>query len=179
VLRVIREILFFSPKKRGTNIDEALNFLNRVTRHKAITVVVSDFIGQPTQPTGGAVSPARGAAGSFLTQSLAQHSYTALRQTNRRHDVIAIQVVDRYELELPAIGRLIFKDAETGEVVEINTNEARKREAFAERQAKNQNELMRLFRSANIDAIQLRTDRPYALELAKFFETRERRVRRG
>lgn len=184
VLRVIREILFFSPKKRGTNINEALDFLNRVTRHKAITVVVSDFIGQPAQASGGstprALPASRGAApGLFLSESLAQHSYTALRQTNRRHDVIAIQVIDRYELELPAIGRLIFKDAETGEVVEINTNEARKREAFAERQAKNQNELMRLFRSANIDAIQLRTDRPYATELAKFFETRERRVRRG
>ena len=58
-----------------------------------------------------------------------------MRQTNRRHDVIAIQVVDRFEMELPALGRLVLTDAETGEMMEINTHDARKRRAFAERRA--------------------------------------------
>jgi imidazolonepropionase-like amidohydrolase len=69
--------------------------------------------------------------------------------------------------------------AETGEVVEINTSDQRKRAAFAERQAKAQTDLARLFRSAGIDAIQLRTDQPYGVELTRFFETRERRRLRG
>jgi uncharacterized protein (DUF58 family) len=98
-----------------------------------------------------------------------------LRQANRRHDVVAVQITDRYELELPALGRVVLNDAETGEVIEVDTGNARKRAAFAERQAKAQADLGRLFRSAGIDAIQLRTDRPYATELARFFETRERR----
>ena len=82
-------------------------------------------------------------------------------------------------LELPPLGRLIFKDAETGEVVEINTNDLRKRSAFAERQTKSQAELLRMLRSANIDTMQLRTDQPYAGALGKFFETREKRHRHG
>jgi uncharacterized protein (DUF58 family) len=174
VLRVIREILFHEPKKRGTNLNAALEFLNRVTAHRAIAVVVSDFLGQPTKAAD-RLSQAR----SFLSETLAQSALVSLRSTNKRHDVIAIQVIDRYEMELPAIGRLIFKDAETGEVVEINTNDARKRNAFAERQIKNQAELLRMLRSANIDAIQLRTDSDYGPALGRFFETREKRRRRG
>ena len=60
----------------------------------------------------------------------------------------------------PHLGRLVLKDAETGEIVEINTGDARKRAAFAERQSRAQNQLARLFRTAGIDAIQLRTDQP-------------------
>jgi hypothetical protein len=82
-------------------------------------------------------------------------------------------------LELPVLGRLVLADAETGEVVEINTGDRRKRASFAERQARAQADLARLFRSAGIDAIQLRTDRPYGIELARFFETREKRRARG
>lgn len=184
VLRVIREILFHEPKKRGTNINEALEFLNRVTAHRAIAVVVSDFIGTPT-PRSGRRAPANSAAAakapaprSFLSESLVQNSFVSLRSTNKHHDVIAIQVVDRYELELPPLGRLVFKDAETGEVVEINTHDARKRNAFAERQTKSQADLLRMLRSANIDAIQLRTDQDYGPALGRFFETREKRRRR-
>lgn len=177
VLRVIREILFYEPKKRGTNLNAALEFLNRVTRHRAIAVVVSDFIGQSTSAKIKSAPAPKG--GLHLTESLIQSSFVALRQSNRRHDLIAIQVVDRYELELPALGRLVFKDAETGEVVEINTNELRKRSAFAERQTKQQAELLRILRTANIDTIQLRTDQDYGPALGRFFETREKRRRRG
>jgi uncharacterized protein (DUF58 family) len=173
VLRVIREILFHEPKKRGTNLNAALEFLNRVTRHRAIAVVVSDFIGTPTQS-----AKVLGKT-SYLAETLIQSAFVSLRSTNKRHDVIAIQVIDRYELELPPLGLLVFKDAETGEVVEINTNEVRKVKAFAERQAKSQADLLRTLRSANIDAIQLRTDQDYGPELGRFFETREKRRRRG
>ena len=115
----------------------------------------------------------------MLLESLAQASFTMLRQANRRHDLVAVQITDRYELELPALGRLVLNDAETGEMVEINTGDARKRASFAQRQARAQADLARLFRSAGIDAIQLRTDQPYAIGLARFFETREKRRLRG
>ncbi|HWY78546.1 MAG TPA: VWA domain-containing protein, partial [Verrucomicrobiae bacterium] len=178
VLRVIREILFFSPKKRGTNLNHALEFLTRVTPHKAIAVVVSDFLGQNLAQQSPQGTPRR--QSSFvLPQSLAQASYAALRQANRRHDLVAIQITDRYELELPPLGRLVLKDAETGEVVEVNTGDARKRAAFAQRQVKAQTELMRVFRAANIDSIQLRTDQPYSSALGRFFETREKRRLHG
>jgi len=177
VLRVIREVLFFEPRRRGTDLNGALEFLLRVTPHRAIAVVISDFIGSPAEPAGRGRRKLR--PQMMLLESLAQASFTMLRQANRRHDVVAVQITDRYELELPALGRLVLNDAETGEVVEINTGDERKRAAFAERQARAQADLARLFRSAGIDAIRLRTDQPYAAELGRFFETREKRRLRG
>jgi uncharacterized protein (DUF58 family) len=175
VLRVIREVLFFEPQRQGTNLNGALEFLMRVTPHKAIAVIISDFIGSPAGPqTAGKARPHL-----MLLESLAQASQTMLRHTNRRHDVVAVHITDPFELHLPALGRLILEDAETGEIVEVNTGDPRKREAFAKRQAKAQSDLARLFRSAGIDAIQLLTDQPYAAELGRFFETREKRRLRG
>jgi uncharacterized protein (DUF58 family) len=168
VLRVIREILFFQPKRRGTHLSHALEFLNRVTVHRAIAIVISDFIDTPSTH-----------ALARSVSRLSNLSLNALRQTNRRHDVVAVQIVDRYELELPALGRLILKDAETGQVIEINTSRAPRRNAFAKRQVEAQNELIRLFRSAAIDSIPVRTDQPYATALGRFFETRERRRLHG
>jgi uncharacterized protein (DUF58 family) len=177
VLRVIREVLFFEPKRRGTDLNTALEFLLRVTPHRAIATVISDFIGSPAVGSGSRRRKLR--PQMMLLESLAQASFALLRQANRRHDLVAVQIADRYELELPNLGRLVLNDAETGEVVEINTGDTRKRAAFAERQARSQNDLARLFRSAGIDAIQLRTDQPYGVALGRFFETRERRRLHG
>jgi uncharacterized protein (DUF58 family) len=161
VLRVIREILFFEPQRRGTNLSGALDFLNRVTAHRAITVVISDFL----EPV-------------FENSKANSSLSSVLRQANRRHDVVAVQIIDPHELELPALGRLILRDAETGDVVEVNTSAATRR-AFAEQQKTQQGELERMLRGARIDAIRLRTNESYAGALGRFFETREKRRRHG
>jgi uncharacterized protein (DUF58 family) len=196
VLRVIREVLFFEPKRRGTDLNQALEFLLRVQSHKAITVIVSDFLGSPaSRSRGPGVSPVSAAKRQqephrrdaraterphmMSLESLVQASFTMLRQANRKHDVVAVQVADPHELELPNLGRLIFQDAETGQIVEVNTGDARKRAAFAERQAKTLQDMARAFRRAGIDAMQLRTDQDYGPTLARFFETREKRRLRG
>jgi uncharacterized protein (DUF58 family) len=177
VLRVIREVLFYEPRRRGTNLNVALEFFLRVQSHKAITVVISDFIGSPAVKRGSGGK--RMQSQMMLLESLAQASFTRLRQANRKHDLVAVQVSDPREKELPELGRLIFQDAETGEIVEVNTGDARNRAVFAERAAKSQDDLTRLFRRAGIDAIQLETDQPYGASLGRFFETRERRRLRG
>jgi uncharacterized protein (DUF58 family) len=164
VLRVIREVLFFEPQRRGTNLPGALDFANRMLAHKAIMVLVSDFL----SPS--AVTPNAADKRGFQT---------AIKQANRRHDLVAVQVTDRFEMELPDLGRLIFEDAESGEVVEINTGNDSTRNAFSLRQWRNQEELARMFRSAGVDAIQLSTDQPYGAALGRFFETREKRRLRG
>src|SRR5438552_134802 len=145
VLRVIREVLFFEPKRRGTDLNAALEFFLRVQSHKAITVVISDFLGSPAVSQG--KSKRRLRPQMMLLESLAQASFTMLRQVNRKHDVVAVQITDPYELELPALGRLALQDAETGEIVEVSTGDARKRAAFAERQTKALADTARLFRS--------------------------------
>ena len=177
VLRVIREILFHEPRRHGTDLNGTLEFMMRVLPHRAIVVILSDFLGQtaPTRPQIEAHLKRK----AVLSETLGQASFAVLRQANRRHDVVAVHITDRFELELPALGRLVLKDAETGEVVEVNTGDERKRTAFAERQARAQSELLKLFRSARIDSIQLRTDQPYGAALGRFFETREERRRHG
>ncbi len=177
VLRVIREILFFEPKQAGTDLNRALEFLSRVTSHRAIAVIISDFLGQ-THVSRAEIN-AHLKRRAVYSDTLAQASLTALRQANRRHDVVAVQITDRFELELPALGYLVLKDAETGEVVEVNTGDERKRASFQQRQERTQAELRRLFQAAKIDAIQLRTDQPYAAALGRFFDMRERRRIRG
>lgn len=176
VLRVIREVLFFEPQRRGTDLTVALEFLMRVTAHRAVVVLISDYLGSPAVARNehGRLRPQK-----MLLESLLQASFHLLKQVNRRHDLVAVQITDRFEQELPALGRLVLKDAETGELVELDTGDARRRAIFAERQARARAEIARLFRAAGIDAIQLRTDQPYAGELARFFEMRERRRLRG
>jgi uncharacterized protein (DUF58 family) len=161
VLRVIREVLFFEPKRRGTDMINALEFMGRVLPHRSIAVVISDF--QTPQSSGALPLPIQ----------------TALRIANRRHDVVTVQITDRYEMQLPALGRLTLEDAETGEILEINTSDPGSRDAFALRRQKQLNDLARQFRSSGIDSIQLRTDEPYGAALGNFFETRERRRMRG
>jgi uncharacterized protein (DUF58 family) len=163
VLRVIREVLYFEPERRRTDLAHALEFMGRVLPHKAIVVVISDFI-FPADKGNGALPPT---------------IQTALRQANRRHDVVAVHVTDRYELELPALGRLILEDAETCEIVELNTAYAASRDAFALRQERQYTEIARQLRSSGIDSIQLRTDEPYSAALGQFFEAREKRRLRG
>ena len=177
VLRVIREILFFEPRHAGTDIHAALDFLQRVVTRRSVVVLVSDFLGQTHTARRDVTAHLR--RGALFNATLGQVSLSALRQARRRHDVIAVQIVDRFELELPTLGRMMLKDAETGDVIEIDTGPQLRREAFAERQRRTQRELKRLFRSAAIDFIRLRTDQPYAAALAHFFETREKRRRRG
>ena len=181
VLRVIREILFFEPQRRGTNLSGALEFMGRVTAHRAITVVISDFL-EPGAVEAAADQSVDAQVNRAFSRSErrqpASALATTLRQANRRHDVVAVQIVDRHEMELPALGRLILQDAESGEVVEVNTSAATRR-AFAGQQQSHQNELERMLRSARIDAIRLRTNESYAGALGRFFETRERRRMRG
>jgi len=161
VLRVIREVLYYQPRKRGTDLINALEFMGRVLPHRSIAVVISDF--QTPETSGALPLPIQ----------------TALRIANRRHDVVTVQITDRYEMQLPALGRLTLEDAETGEILEINTSDPGSRDAFALRRQKQLNDLARQFRSSGIDSIQLRTDEPYSAALGNFFETREKRRLRG
>jgi len=177
VLRVIRDILYHEPQHRGTCMNGALEFAHRVLPHRAILIVLSDFLGE-TQPSRRAIA-AHLRRRAVHNETLGRLSATILRQVSRRHDLVAVQITDPCELELPPLGRLVLQDAETGEVVEVNAADLRRRSAFALRQEKTQRELDRLFRQAKVDAIQVRTDLPYDRALQQFFDTRERRRRRG
>jgi uncharacterized protein (DUF58 family) len=159
VLRVIREVLYFEPKHRGTNIVQALDFANRVTRHRAITFLISDF-----QTTG---DQAHGIS----------ELQRALRLTRIRHDLVAMHIQDRREHELPDVGILAIEDAETGELLELSTSNPRVRARFAELSQRNVQALRRMFNAESIDSLELETGESYIPPLMHFFKTRERRRR--
>ena len=149
VLRVIREVLSLRPAGRGTDIPAALEHLARVTKRRCIVFLVSDFI--------------------------APGFHRALRMAARRHDVIAVVLEDPREATLPAVGLVELEEAETGQRYVVDTGSARVREAFARQAATARAERDRMLRAADVDAIMVQTDRPYAEALLRFFRMRERR----
>lgn len=176
VLRVVRDILCHQPRFRGTSINGALEFARRILPHRAIIVLVSDFLAE--------TNPSRSEIMAHLkrrvlhSETLGRISAGVLRQVARRHDVVAVQVVDPCELVLPKLGRLLLQDSETGEVVEVNTSDERRLHAFSARASKTQEELDRLFGGCGVDALRVRTDQPYERALSDFFDSREKRRHR-
>ena len=152
VLRLVRDILHAEPTHRGTRLRTALEFIERVTLRRSVMVLLSDFLDD---------LPLR-----------------ALRRAHQRHDVIAVQVVDRHEEELPDLGHLVLEDAETGEVLELNTGDARRRNAFAAQRATAQAGLEKQFASLGIDSLTVRPGEPYTRELHRFLQARHQRQQR-
>ena len=150
VLRVVREILAFQPTGTGTNLTKALDYLNRVQPKRAVTFVLSDF-----QDTG------------FEKK---------LRLAGRRHDVVALSLRDPRESELPAVGLVELRDAETGAQAVVDTFDPRVRASFAARARARFAWLQGTFRSVGVDQIEIRTDIDYMRPLVKFFRMRERRA---
>jgi uncharacterized protein (DUF58 family) len=99
----------------------------------------------------------------------------AMRQTNRRHDLIAVQIQDPREKELPNVGVLALEDAETGEVIELDTANPAVRKRFKELSLERSKRMVNDFRSEGVDTLELKTDSPYMAPLQRFFKTRERR----
>ncbi len=150
VLRLIRELLFFEPgkirKKTGTDIALALDYLGRVLHKRGVVFLVSDFLDQNFEKP--------------------------LRVLARRHDLIAVKVSDPRELALPDVGLLEIQDAETGEIVVIDTGSKTVRSRYTHLAEEKNRALSDLFQSTGIDQIQLLTDRDYVLDLVKFFRKR-------
>lgn len=150
VLRVIRELLYFKPEGRGTDITCPLEYLNKVTVRKTVSFIISDFLTSGFQK--------------------------ALQITNKRHDLIAILVEDPRESEFPPIGIVELEDLESSEKILIDTRDKTLRNEYGIFTNKRKKELLSILRQANIDCIQVNTKRPYIEELIKFFRIRERRL---
>lgn len=151
VLRVIREVLFHKPERRGTSILRALEHLNFVVHKRSVVFLITDLLDQGFEQ--------------------------ALKVANRKHDIVIIQIVDPRETELPKVGILEMRDAETGEIVCVDTSLQWVRDTFRENWNRNQEELTRLFKSHRMDRIIIETGKPYDVSLVRFFEERAKRIR--
>ncbi len=149
VLRIIREILYFKPQGKGTNIAAALEYFNKVIRRKSVVFLVSDFLSE------GFTKP--------------------LQIANNKHDIIAIKVSDPREITFENVGLIELEDAETGEVLIIDTGSKEFRKEFAAQSAEDVAGLKKGFRAINLDFINIRTDQSYISPLINFFKMREKR----
>jgi uncharacterized protein (DUF58 family) len=149
ILRLIRELLYFETPKKQTNIPLALDYLAMVVRKRAVVFVVSDFI-----------------------QADFKKSLSLL---NKRHDCVGVCVSDPAELALPKAGIIEFTDAETGEIITIDTSNSGFRRQYEGKNAERFSQLKKLLRSINVDCISISTGKPYINDLIQFFHQRHRR----
>lgn len=150
-LRIVRESLYGDPAKKGTNIAKALEYLNEVIKRKAVVFLISDFLGKDFEK--------------------------ALRITNKRHDLIAIKITDEREHALPAVGMILFEDAETGEMFMANSNDKEAMAKFARLVEEENAKFRNLMKSAKMDYIEIDSSHSYVEPLIKFFKMRARRFR--
>ena len=149
VLRVIRELLYFQPRGGGTDITAALEYLNRVIHRRSVVFLITDFMDADYE--------------------------RALQLVRRRHDLIGITVVDPRERELPDVGFISLRDAESGEQVLVDTGNAELRTTFARRQEAAHGRRAALFGKLAIDEIRVDISQPYIEPLVHFFQSRIRR----
>ncbi len=150
IFRLIRETLYFQPKGKGTDIPMCLEYLNKVITKSAIIFLISDFYTSDIKKT--------------------------LAVANKKHDIVAVNILDPRDVEMPAVGMVSLYDAESGRGRYIDTGSKELREAYRKSQLKRLEMTKKVLYATNVDNIEIRTDRPYTDSLIEFFK--RRRVKR-
>lgn len=161
-LRVVREILNFSPRKRGTALEPVLDLAVKRIAHRALVFVISDFLTPDVLGLGG-----------VMPQQFGWEK--ALRAVGAKHDVVAVQLVDPRELVLPDVGRVCLEDAETGRQLVVNTSSASVRELYAQRVRGLQEGLSAVFGRNKVEHIVVDIGLDYLPVLRGYFRSRRRR----
>jgi uncharacterized protein (DUF58 family) len=156
VLRVVRDILYHEPTGVGTDTVNTLDVVNKLLHRRAVVFLISDF-----ETTGD-------------QQAERAQLRRAVRQTNRRHDLIALHIEDPREKDLPNVGIIALEDAESGEIIELDTASAHVRKQFNELSLQRSSQLRSDLRAEGVDTVPLRTDKPFIPPLQRFFKSRGR-----
>ncbi len=147
ILRIIRELIEFKPENKKTNLEVALKYLTNVIKKKSVVFLISDFYTETNYKD-------------------------ALKIANKKHDVVALRIIDKTELELPKVGMIKLKDNETGQITWVNTNDKSFRKQFAVNQLKFEDELKDTFNRSGIDATKILTHESYVKPLMNLFKNR-------
>ncbi len=148
VLRVIRDILYFKPEGKSTNVAMALEYLTKITRRKSVAFIISDFFDE-----------------GFKTE---------MRIANKYHDLIAITLNDPREYSLPSCGLVELKDAETGRIMLVDTSDRKVVNQFMDQARLRVQARHHMFNGMNVDHIDVDTEQGYIKSLVKFFAERQR-----
>lgn len=146
ILRILREIIYHKPKGEGTDLANALEYLNNIVKKRSIVFVLSDFL-----------------TGAYET---------ALRVASKRHDVIGLHLYDRSEYQLPDVGLLKMKDLESGKTILIDTSSRKVRKEYEQYFAKKKKTFKQLFQKMGLDTIEVQVKEDYVKVLRNFFKKR-------
>ncbi len=146
ILRIIRELIDFTPAHKKTNIEQALRYLTNVIKKRSIAFVISDFISENYEDV--------------------------LKIANRKHDVVALRIYDKRETELPNVGLIRIRDAETGKLLWMNTANPHVRGHYAMMQRKFEEQLKNIFNKCGVDNTSISTSENYIKPLMNLFRRR-------
>lgn len=146
ILRIISELISFTPKNKKTNIGEALKFLSNVIKKRCIAFIISDFLTSDFQDD--------------------------LKISSKKHDTVAVQVFDKREEELPNIGLIKLYDPEQEKEIWVDSSSSQVRNNYNKWWINKQAYLQDLFNKSSVDVIRLRTDKSYVIPLMNFFKSR-------
>ncbi|WP_372752429.1 DUF58 domain-containing protein [Labilibaculum sp.] len=146
ILRIIRELIDFKPEHRNTDISSALRYLTQVIKKRCTTFVISDFIDNDFE--------------------------NALTIANKKHDIVALKIYDKREMEIPSIGLIKVKDAESGEYSWIDTSNKKVRENYAKWWSNNEILVTETFKKSGVDVANISTDQDYVRSLIGLFKRR-------
>ncbi len=147
ILQIIRHLIDFEPQSKKTDIKKALEYFTNTTKKRSTAFLLSDFI----------------CASSFAD---------ALKMTNKRHDLIALELYDNKEVELPNIGIVPMKDMEKGKTKWVNTSSKKVRAEYKQHATDRKNELHTLFKKSGVDYTEIATDGDYVRSLMGMFKKR-------
>lgn len=153
ILRIIRELINYEPTGKSTNIEEALKYFSKMVKKKSIAFVLSDFL-----------VPIEDGKKSPLSD--------ALTIASRRHDVVALKVLDKADNDLPNIGVAQLLDLETGETQWVNTSSKKVRANYKQKSIERDEKLRQIFRRSKTDFAEIFTDEGYIKPLMTMFNTR-------
>ena len=149
VMRVIRELLYFKPKYKGTILKNSLDFISRVAKRKSVIFIISDFIDD-----------------GF---------WTSLKILNKKHDILGIKLIDPSEVDFPDIGLAKIEDQETQKVFWIDTNSKDLRRKMKENVQIELKKFNEKSKKIGLDIINIFTDQDFVEPLLKYFKMREKR----
>ncbi|MBK9283397.1 MAG: DUF58 domain-containing protein [Sphingobacteriaceae bacterium] len=147
VLRIIRELIEFKPQNKKTDLQVALKYMTNVIKKRSIVFLLSDFYADTNYKD-------------------------ALKIAGKKHDVVALRIADKNEIELPDVGLVKLKDNETGKIAWINTGNKAFKKQFAINQLKFEEELKNIFSRAGIDSTKIMTHENYVKPLMNLFKKR-------
>jgi uncharacterized protein (DUF58 family) len=149
ILRIIRELIEFEPKNKATDLAGALRYFTNVIKKRSIAFVISDFLNEGFDD--------------------------ALKIANKKHDVVALHIYDQREADLPSMGLIKLKDAESGNVMWVDSGNMKVRENYSYWWKQKEASLKNIFSKSGVDSAKIRTDQSYVQPLMMLFKSREKR----